>query len=436
MNHPALTEDARLSPWWWESAPPANARSVDLPQEIDVAIIGAGFTGTTAALTCARAGRSTLLLEAEEPGFGASTRNGGMIGSGHRVGYEDLSREYGEKAAEEVLREGLRALEYATGLISDEKIDCDFVRCGRFRGAWRHTDYVAIGQEMDFLQKKIGLQAHMVPRSELHKEVVTDAYKGGCVYESHGGLHPAKFYRGILGKAVEAGALVAANTAVTAIRRSDTGAGYIVETTRGTFNAGDVIVASNGYTTRASASLRRRIIPIASYMIATEPLGKDRVRALIPSGKMIVETRSQHCYYRASPDGERILLGARAALHHIDTARSAIKLRRLLVGLFPDLEDMRVSHSWLGTLGFSKDHLPHVGKTTDGVHYAVGYSGSGVAMAPYLGWRVANKVLGNEDGATGFDTIRHPGVLLRDFVPLGLPMVNMWYRMKDFAEGS
>lgn len=436
MNHPALTGDARLSPWWWEAAPPAKTPPIQLPQEVDVAIIGAGYTGATAALTCARGGRSVLLLEAEEPGFGASTRNGGMIGSGHRVGYDALAREYGESAAEEVLREGLRALEYATGLISSENIDCDFVRCGRFRGAWRHTEYVAIGQEMEFLKKKIGLQAHMVPRKEQHKEVAADVYKGGCVYESHGGLHPAKFYRGILDKAVEAGAQVAAHTAVTTIRRSGTRAGYVVETSQGTFHAGDVIVASNGYTNRAVPSLRRKIIPVASYMIATEPLGKDRVQALIPSGKMIVETRSQHCYYRASPDGERILLGARAALHHIDTARSAIKLRRLLVGLFPELKDMRVSHSWLGTLGFSQDHLPHIGKTGDGIHYAVGYSGSGVAMAPYLGWRVANKVLGNADGATGFDTIRHPGVLLREFVPLGLPMVNMWYCMKDFAEGS
>jgi len=434
MSRPVLTDDVRLEPWWWQAAPPVSVPPLTLPQAVDVAIIGAGFTGATAALTCARAGRSVLLLEAENPGFGASTRNGGMIGSGHRVGFEELSRKYGEQVAEEVLREGLRALDYATALIERENIDCDFIRCGRFRGAWTTGDYDTIAQEMDFLKKKIGLEAHMVPRAEQHREVAVDAYQGGCVYETHGGLHPAKFYRGIFEKAVEAGALVAAQTTVTTVRRA-TG-GYRLETTRGAFHAKEVIVASNGYTTRATPSLRRKLIPIASYMIATEPLGVDRVKALIPSGKMIVETRSQHCYYRPSPDGERILLGGRAALSHIDTAKSAIKLRRLLVGLFPSLEDMQVSHSWLGTLGFSKDHLPHIGKNRDGLYFAVGYSGSGVAMAPYLGWRVANKVLGNEDGATGFDSINHPNVLLREFVPLGLPIVNIWYRTKDMMEGS
>jgi len=309
MNNSLLADDVRFHPWWWEAAPPAAGLPTSLPQEVDVAVVGAGYTGTTAAMTCARAGRSVVLIETEDPGYGASTRNGGMIGSGHRVGFDDLSRQYGDSVAEEVLREGLRALEYAAWLIKDEEIDCDFRRCGRFRGAWQRRDYEVIGREVDFLRKKIGLEAHMVPRAEQHREIAVDAYHGGCVYTSHGGLHPAKFYLGILDKATGAGVRVAARTAVTAIKR--TGAAFIVQTTRGTFRAGEVIVASNGYSTRAEPSLRRKVIPIASYMIATEPLGVDRVKAMIPGRRMIVETRSQHCYYRPSPDGERILLGAR-----------------------------------------------------------------------------------------------------------------------------
>ncbi len=434
MTHSVLTGNARLDPWWWEAAPPVAGQPTSLPQEVDVAIVGAGYTGATAALTCAKAGRSVVLIDAEDPGFGASTRNGGMIGSGHRVGYDELSRQYGDAVAEEVLHEGARALDFTTGLIKSEEIVCDFKRVGRFRGAWLRADYEAMGREVDFLRKKIGIQAHMVTRSEQHQEVAVDAYQGGCIYTSHGGLHPAKFFQGLLDGAVAAGARVAARTTVVSIKRA--GNAYVIQTTRGTFRAGDVIIATNGYTTHATPSLRRRVIPIASYMIATEPLGRERVKAMIPSGRMIVETRSQHCYYRPSTDGDRIMLGARASLNHIDPAKSAGSLRRLLVGLFPDLNGMRVSHSWLGTLGFSKDHLPHIGKTPDGLHYALGYSGSGVAMAPYLGWRVANKVLGTEDGDTGFDKIRHPGVLLRDFVPLGLPAVNAWYRIKDVMEGS
>lgn len=434
MNNPVLTEQFRLEPWWWEAAPPVTEHPISLPQDIDVAVVGAGFTGITAALTCAREGRSVVLIEAEDPGYGASSRNGGMIGSGHRVGYDGLARQYGDETAEEVLREGLRALDYTTGLIENETIECDYKRTGRFRGAWQRKDYDVMGREIEFLRKKIGLQAHMVPRSEQHFEVSVDAYQGGCIYSSHGGLHPAKFVRELLDRAVSAGVQVVGRTSVAFIKKNRTG--FSVQTTRGTLHAGDVIMATNGYTRNTVPYLRRRVIPIASYMIATEPLGIDRVKSMIPNGRMIVETRSQHCYYRPSPDGERILLGARAALSHIDPAKSAVKLRRLLVGLFPELDIMRVSHSWLGTLGFSQDHLPHIGKTPRGIHYALGYSGSGVAMAPYLGWRVANKVLGTEDGDTGFDRIRHPAVILRDFVPVGLPMVNMWYRIRDMMEGS
>ncbi len=434
MDNPALTDRARFEPWWWEAAPPARGHPVSLPQEVDVAIVGAGYAGITAALTCARAGRSVALIDREAPGFGASSRNGGMIGSGHRVGYDDLSRQYGEEVAEEVLREGLRSLDYTTNLIADENIECDYKRTGRFRGAWSKADYDAMGREIEFLRKKIGVQAHMVPREEQHYEVSTESYHGGCIFSSHGGLHPAKFVRGLLDKAVSAGVQVSSGTSVAAIKPD--GTAFSVQTTGGTLRAGDVIITTNGYTRNTVPFLRRRVIPIASYMIATEPLGPDRVKSMIPNGRMIVETRSQHCYYRPSPDGERILLGGRAALSHIDPAKSAIKLRSLLVGLFPELETMRVSHSWLGTLGFSQDHLPHIGKTPTGIHYALGFSGSGVAMAPYLGWRAANKVLGTEDGDTAFDRIRHPAVLLRDFVPVGLPLVNMWYRIKDMMEGS
>jgi len=274
----------------------------------------------------------------------------------------------------------------------------------------------------------------MVPRSEQHREVVTDRYYGGCIFHSHGGLNPAKFYDGIAQNAQIAGAKVFGKSPVISVNK--TSDGFVLETPRGKLKARDVIMATNGYTTGVSPDLRRRVVPISSSMIATEPLCKERVRSLIPGLKMIVETRSRTCYYRPSPDGERILLGGRAALRQIDPVKSGKVLRRLLVGLFPSLSDVTISHSWQGTLAFSTDHLPHIGRGEDGLYYAMGYSGSGVAMAPYLGWRVANKVLGNEEGKTGFVVLGFEPVRFRAFLPVGLPFVELWYRCKDFIEGS
>ena len=299
-------------PWWWETAPRTAPTFETLPEACDVAVIGAGFTGMSAALTLARAGRDVCVLEVQVPGFGGSTRNGGMIGSGHKVGYGELSAKYGEHVAEEVLREGLRALEFSTGFIKDENIDCDYVNTGRFRTAWKLKNYEALAKEVEFLSKKIGVKADMVPRSEQHREVVTDSYHGGCIFHSHGGLNPAKFYDGIAENALNAGARVFAKSPVISIQKITNG--FMVQTPKGKIKARDVIMATNGYTTNVAPDLHRRVTPISSYMIATEPLAKERVRSLIPGLKMIVETRSRTCYYRPSPDGERILLGGRAAL--------------------------------------------------------------------------------------------------------------------------
>ncbi len=425
----------KQSPWWWEDAPrPQDGPTLPLPKDVDVLVVGGGFTGLSAAMTLVRAGRSVAVLEKEVAGYGASTRNGGMIGSGHRVAFTEVARQYGDAVAQAVLAEGKLALEYTTSLIADEDIECDFVRCGRFRGAWRPQDYETIARESEILREKLGVEVDMVSRSEVHREVATESYHGGCIYHAHGGLHPAKLLDGLLRLARDSGAGVFDRTEVTRVRYDETK--YVVDTSRGVVRAGEIVMATNGYTTDAAPDMRKSLIPIASYMIATEPLGKDVVNELFPSNRMIVETRSRHCYYRPSPDGQRILLGGRAALNHINTARSAHVLRRLLTGVLPQLGDVRVSHSWLGTLGFTKDHLPRIGRNGDGIYFAMGYSGSGVAMAPYLGWRVANKVLGLPEGGTGFDPMAFPRVAFHPFIPLGLPFVNMWYRWKDILEGS
>lgn len=426
-------------PYWWEAAPRPPRREA-LPKEADVAVVGAGFTGLSAALALARAGRKVAVLEAGLPGSGASSRNGGMVGSGHRVGFAQASALYGPELARALLREGKAALDFTTRLIEEERVDCDFSRCGRFRGAWTAGHYEAMEREAEVQAREAGVEMLLVPKAEVGREVATERYQGGCLFPSHGGLHPGKFHNGLLALAEAAGAGVFAEAPVLSIARA--GSGYRIETGRGGLAAGQVLVATNGYQRpgpgiRPTPDLARRLVPVGSFLIATEPLGRNRVRSLIPGGRMIVETRSRHCYYRASPDGERLVIGGRAALHPAaSTGRSGPRLLRILQDLFPELRGVRVTHSWRGSVAMSRDGLPHLGQDREGLWYALGYSGSGVAMAPYLGHKAALKLLGDAAGDSPFEKTPFRAVPLYAGKPWFLRPLEAWYRWKDLREGS
>ena len=433
MTDNVLTPDARLEPWWWEAAPRPNRSLGKLPKSSDVVIIGAGYTGLSAALCLAREGREVLVLDSGPLGSGASTRNGGMIGSGHRVGYSALTKRYGEALAIDILLEGLASLAFTTELIEREGIDCQYRRCGRFRGAWRAQDYEAMGRERDLMKRLIGLEMEMVPKSEQHREIASPRYHGGCLFPQHGGLHPGLFHQGLLERAETAGVRVVDRTPVMVVRPSSKG--KLVVTHRGEVAAGTVIVATNGYTGHALSYFSKRLVPVSSYIVATEEMPAERLRSFIPGGRMIVETRSRHCYYRPSPDGRRLLFGGRAALRAIDPRQSALRLHRLMSGIFPELASLRLTHSWTGFVAMTRDHLPHVGER-EGVFYALGYNGSGVAMAPYLGYKVAQQVLGNNEGRTPFERTDFAAIPFYDGSPWFLPFLDGYYRWLDIREGT
>lgn len=433
MSKTILAPDAKFEPWWWEAAPRRRHDGGTLPKRCDVAIVGAGFTGLSAALVLARAGRSVLVLDAQDVGQGASSRNGGMVGSGHRVPFTEMVRRYGDQVARNIIGEGLGSLDFTVDLIEREQIRCQFKRWGRFRGAWRPEHYEAFGREVDLMKREFGLDADLLSRAETRDEIASDAYHGAVLYHSHGGLHPGLFHSGLLERVLGAGATVIGHCPVTAVERS--GDGFALSCGKGTVAARDVIVATNGYTGGASPDLRKRVTPIASFIIATEELGEERVTRLLPKGRMMGESRMRHCYYRASPDGRRILLGARAALRAIDPARTAPINHRLLCDIFPELADVKVSHSWSGYVAFARDHLPHLGQR-DGIHYAMGYGGSGVAMAPYLGHKIAHRILGNKEGDSPFSATPFEPVPRYQHWPLALRLGELWYRLKDLREGS
>ena len=420
-------------PYWWDAAPREPRSDVPLPTKCDAVIIGSGYAGLSAALTLVRGGRSIVVLEALSPGEGASSRSGGMIGHGHRLSYTKLIERFGAGKAKDLIREGVASLDFAKALITGENIDAQMQITGRMRGAWTAADFVAMEKDATLLQRDLGMPIDVLSKADVKREMAADCYQGGLLFRAHGGVHPALFHRGLLQRAREAGAVVVDHAPVLAVRREANG--FMVEAARGGIEARDVVVATNGHTGRATPQFARRLVAMPSFLIATEPIGEERVRALIPNGRMLVETREKHLYYRPSPDRTRIVLGGRAALHPIPLDDAAARLMKELRAIFPSLADVNVSHVWTGNVAMTRSDLPGIGQR-DGIWYALGCNGSGVALMPYLGHKVALKILGRPEGRTAFDDIPFTAVPFYNGTPWFRPLMTWWFRAKDAWRGN
>ena len=398
-----------------------------LPDSADVVVIGGGYGGINAARELARRGVRVTLLEARTLGFGGSTRNGGIVHAGFKLGPRALVKRYGEATGHALYRETLDSYETVKRLIAEEAIDCDFREVGHLELAYASSHVAGLEEERQSLAS-MGVESTVVPRERIREEIGTDAYYGALVVPSSGLIHPGRYFAGLAAAADRAGADLHEGVRARTIRRQGDGR-FVVETSRGAILAGEVFVATNGYTDGVVPTLRRRIIPIGSYIIATEPLPEELAREISPKGRSFFDTKNFLYYWHVSAD-RRMVFGGRASMMPTSIEHTAEILYRGLLDVHPQLAGRRVDFAWGGNVAFTFDRMPHVGRTKDGVTYAMGCCGTGVALMTHLGTKVGEWLAGGE--APALSRLSFPLVPAPyEGRPWFLPIVGEWYRLKD-----
>jgi glycine/D-amino acid oxidase-like deaminating enzyme len=423
-----FTQDFKLSSYWWDKTPPIDTGEERVPDAADVLVIGAGYTGLHAAIQVARGGRSVVVIDAKTLGWGCSTRNGGQVSTSIKPDLATLTKRHGAETASAILRDGHASLEYIRNFVADENIDCDFRVVGRFHAAHNPQSFEQLARSVTAQPKGFEVPAQVVSRRDQQSEIGTEVYHGGVLYENHASVDPGRYHAGLVRLAQTAGAVLITNCAATGMERQ--GTGYRVSTEKGAILARDVVLATNGYTGGLSKWHQKRMIPIGSYMIATEELPTAVIDKLIPRDRIVSDTRRVVYYYRASPDRKRILFGGRVSHAETDPKRSGPLLRDELIRLFPQIADARLSHSWMGFVGYTFDTLAHTG-SKDNLHYAMGYCGSGVGMASYLGMRTGQRVLGLVEGRTGIEKATFQTRPLYSGNPWFLSAAVRIYKLRD-----
>ncbi len=293
-------------PYWWDGIdwPVLDAQP---PDKVDMLVIGAGYTGLSAAIAGHDAGAKVAVIDARQPGQGASTRNGGMVGTHPRLGWDALARKFGTDTADAIFAEAAPALQWVRDLIEREDIDCDYQVTGRVQLAWTDTHFAGQKRFAETVAAKSPVRIEVLEKPELGAEIKTDLYKGGIVFPEHGALNPAKYHRGLLDAVLRRGIPVSAANRADELAK-DAG-GFRVSTPQNTIRADKIVLATNGYTSTPFTWFARRIFPLPSFLIATEPLSPNLIGEIAPGRRMMVETRARHSYFRVSPDGSRILYG-------------------------------------------------------------------------------------------------------------------------------
>jgi glycine/D-amino acid oxidase-like deaminating enzyme len=425
----------KLLPYWLDTAE-RFAGVVDGPVEgnVDAVVVGGGFTGLSAALALAQAGARVEVLEAGRVVGEASGRNGGHVNNGTSVGFAGLTARLGTERARSLYHAYDAAVDTVERIVRTEQIACDFRRGGKIKLASKPAHYDAMAHEYEALQRDADPETDLIPAARIRDEIGSDRFHGGLVYRKSAQMHVGRFGAGLADAAVRHGARIHENAPVTGLRR--TGGTWRVTTPRGSISARQVFLATGPSRKGPFFYFRRRLIPIGSFIIATEPLTHEQLDAIMPTRRNATTTRHIGNYFRIAPEsdgsGGRLIFGGRARFALPD-ARSDVKsghiLEATLHATFPQLGRPRIDYCWGGTIDLTADRLPRAGEH-EGLYFAMGFSGHGVQMSVHMGQCMAD-VMGGNASANPLRGLGWPAVPGHFGPPWFMPFVGAYYRLQD-----
>ncbi len=399
----------------------------DVPEHVDICVIGAGLTGLSAALELALAGRKVAVFDTGPVGWGATGRNGGQVCTGFSPGMGKFEKQLGEADARvcfDVAEAGKRLIEQR---IKDHKINCDLT-WGFLHAASRASHMDELKQHRDELEKYGATELSMLSREELSAKLGSNTYHGALREQDSGHMHPLNYTLGLADAVIGAGGQVFENTEVTSLAGGNSPSvtlksGKVIKCLQ-------IVVACNAYIGNLVPGLTHHVMPVASYMVASEPLGEERAHALIRDNEAVCDSNYVVDYFRLSADN-RLLFGGRCSYSGIHPSDLGANMKPRVLKIFPQLADVKMEYAWGGHIGITNNRLPEMGRVDNTIYYAHGYSGQGLVLSGIFGKTLANAIMGDTSRFDVFSRIRHlafpGGVLRRPALTMGM----LYYRVRD-----
>jgi glycine/D-amino acid oxidase-like deaminating enzyme len=423
--------DAAPSLWRATARPLRELPPLRGDAQADVAIIGAGYTGLSAAHHLARSGLAPIVLEANQPGWGASGRNGGVITAKFRLSFPAIAAAHGRDMAKRMYDIAHEATDIVAELVDAHGIDdAGLTRSGQVKAAHNQETLAYAVKEADWLRAELGdTTMSVLDADQVREETGSSGFVGGVLNAGSGGIHPLNYLHGLTEGVAKRGIAIHAGTPALHLRRD--GSGVLVETPGGTVRAKQAVIATNSYSdlTSATAKLQRTLIPFRSAIIATERLSPNLAASVMPTRRTYTETKRMMRWFRMVDD--RVVFGGRGAFGKTDSPAAFRALHKAMLGIFPQIADVPLAFSWSGLVAMTLDSVPHVGRVDDRVMVAMGYNGAGVAMSSLMGRYLAGFARGERPDVGLLDMSRMRRV---PFYPLREPAVRAvagWYQFLD-----
>jgi glycine/D-amino acid oxidase-like deaminating enzyme len=420
---------------YWQDTVEMSVEQYDTPiiPKVDIVVIGAGIPGLSAAYQLAKRGASVAVLDMKTIGWGASSRNGGMVLTGLKVDAEVVEARYGRQLALELFNDSVSAITTVEQIVTEENIECAYNRTGHLLVANKPTHFDSLQNEISWFTEHFNHHTHLIPKRELKDEIGSGVYYGGLLDESSAGLNPAQYVAGLVTAAERAGANLFSHAEVVKIEKNTTG--YKVISNRGEVVSNQILITTGGYTGKVTPQLQRRVIPIGSYIITTQTLPENLAHELIPHRRMVFDYKHFLNYFRLSADN-RLVFGGRAAFfpETDKSIRTSAKiLRQEMIRIFPQLSNYEVEYAWGGTLDFAFDQMPHAGQI-DGIYYALGFAGHGVALGTHIGIKMANAIFDNAVNQIIYNAYNFPTLPFGIYTgkPWFLPLIGLWHKILDW----